>query len=138
MQAFDTFQLYAGIEYIYMSTTQPNTVATTTATLTASNAMLGLKYVFGKSGLFSISAMAAPTAQANYQVSGSPGDLWSGSAHAAKISISPELTSYLKLTVSVMYYSATYNSKNSTAGSTTVNSFSRNLLLPTVGLQFNF
>ncbi len=129
---------YLGFEYNYMSTTQPNSVATTTATLTASNVMVGMKYVFGKKELFSISLMGSPSTQATYQVTGSKADLWTGSAFASKFSIQSELSSSLKLCVSLVYYSATYISKSSSSDSTTVSSFSRSLLIPTFGLQFKF
>lgn len=138
LQASRNYPFYLGFEYIFISTTQPNTVATTTATLTSSNAMAGLKYVFGRKELFSLSLMGSPFIQANYQVTGSASDLWSGSAFASKFSIHPELSSSLKLCVSLIYYSATYTSKSNSSGSTTVSSFSRSLLIPTFGLQFKF
>ena len=138
LQASRNYPFYLGFEYIYISTTQPNTVATTTATLTSSNAMAGLKYVFGKRELFSISLLGSPFIQAIYQATGSASDLWSGSAFASKLSIHPELSSSLKLCVSLVYYSATYTSKSDSSGSTTISSFSRSLLIPTFGLQFNF
>lgn len=138
LQASRNYPFYLGFEYVFISTTQPNTVATTTATLTSSNAMAGMKYVFGKKELFSITLMGSPFIQANYQVTGSASDLWSGSAFASKLSIHPELSSSLKLCASLVYYSATYTSKSSSSGSTTVSSFSRSLLIPTFGLQFSF
>lgn len=138
LQASRNYRFYLGFEYVYISTTQPNTVAITTATLTSSNVMAGMKYVFGKKELFSITLMGSPFIQANYQVTGSASDLWSGSAFASKLSIHPELSSSLKLCVSLVYYSATYTSKSDSSGSTTVSSFSRSLLIPTFGLQFNF
>jgi hypothetical protein len=138
LQASRNHPFYLGFEYVYISTTQPNTVATTTATLTSSNAMAGMKYVLGKKELFSISIMGSPFIQANYQVTGSSSDLWSGSAFATKLSIHPELSSSLKLCVSLVYYSATYTSKSASSGSTTVSGFSRSLIIPTFGLQLNF
>ncbi len=138
VQASRSYPFYLGFEYIQISTTQPNTVDTTTATLTSSNAMAGMKYVFGRKKLFSVSLMGSPFIQANYKVTGASSDLWSGSAFASKLSIHPDLTNSLKLCVSIVYYSATYTSKSESSGSTAVNSFSRSLLIPTLGLQFNF
>lgn len=138
LQASRNYQFYLGFEYIQISTTQPNTVDTTTATLTSSNAMAGMKYVFGRKKLFSVSLMGSPFIQASYKVTGATSDLWSGAAFASKVSIHPDLTNSLKLCVSIVYYSATYTSKSESSGSTAVSSFSRSLLIPTLGLQFNF
>jgi hypothetical protein len=137
LQASPEYSLYLGFEYLYISNTQPNT-ATTTASLVSSNVMLGMKYVFGKKDFYSISLIGSPYIQANYQVTGLASDLWSGSAFASKFSLNPDLSTRVKLCVSLVYFSALYNSKSSSSGSTTINSFSRNLLMPTVGIQFNF
>jgi hypothetical protein len=138
LQAVRNYQFYLGFEYIYISTSQPNTTATNTASLISSNAMVALKYFFGRRKLFSVSVMGSPVIQANYKITGSATDLWTGSAFATKFSILPELSSSLKLSASVIYYSAIYTSKNSSGSSTTVSSFSRNLLVPTLGLQYDF
>lgn len=138
VQAGRTYPLYLGFEYIYVNSTQPNTTATNTATLISSNAMAALKYVFGRRELFSISLMGSPFIQANYQVTGSASDLWSGSAFASKFTIQPELSSSVKVCFSLIYYSASYTSKSESSGSTTVNGFTRSLLMPSLGLQLNF
>lgn len=138
LQASKSYSIYLGFEYIHISTTQPNTVELTTATLTSSNAMAGIKYIFGRKKLFSVSLMGSPFIQANYEVTDATNDLWSGSAFASKLSIHPELSGSLKLCASVIYYSTTYTSKSTSSGSTSVSSFSRSLLIPTIGLQFNF
>lgn len=138
VQAGRSYPLYLGFEYIYINSTQPNAIATNTATLISSNAMASLKYVFGRRELYSISLMGSPFIQANYQVTGSASDLWSGSAFASKLTIQPELSASIKVCFSLIYYSASYTSKSESSGSTTVNGFTRSLIMPSLGLQLNF
>jgi hypothetical protein len=138
VQAGRSYPIYLGFEYIYISTTQPNTTATNTATLTSSNVMAAAKYVFGRRELYALSIMGSPFIQANYKITGSPSDLWSGSAFAGKFTVQPELSSSVKLCFSLIYYSASYTSKSESSGSTTVNGFTRSLIMPSLGLQLNF
>jgi hypothetical protein len=138
VQASRSYPLYLGFEYIYINSTQPNAIATNTATLISSNAMASLKYVFGRRELYSISLMGSPFIQANYQVTGSASDLWSGSAFASKFTIQPEIFASIKVCFSLIYYSASYTSKSESSGSTTVNGFTRSLIMPSLGLQLNF
>jgi len=138
LQANASYPFYLGFEYVYITTTQPDAVSLATATLTSSNAMAGMKYIFGKKELFSFSIMGSPVTQANYQVTGSASDLWSGTSLASKLSIHPALSPSLKLCVSLVYYSAAYASKTASSGSTTVSSFSRSLIIPTFALQYSF
>jgi hypothetical protein len=135
---FKSKSLYLGVEYLMITTSMPNGADENTATLSASNPFAAFKLSVGKKELLAITLMGSPTVQANYNVTGGvANDLWTGVAFATKIALQPELSSNWRLEASIIYFSATYTAKSSTSTSS-ISSFGRSLIIPTLGLQVYF
>jgi hypothetical protein len=137
LQALKAYGLFLGLDYAFISSSQPVSAAAT-ATLSSSNPLLGAKYFFGKDKIASITIAGSPLVEATYSVTGATSDVWSGSAFLTKLALHPNISKSVKVSLAIVYYSATYNSKSSTSSSTTLAGFSRTLLIPTMGLQFAF
>lgn len=134
---FKTKNFYLGVEYLLVNRTQPNGADANIATLASRNPMIGFKLNLGRSQLVSTAVMYCPTMQADYTVSSVSTDLWTGTSYAAKLSLQPELSPSTRLTLSVLYYSANYNTKSSTSTSK-LSGFSHTSIIPTMGIEFYF
>ncbi|MFZ3228661.1 MAG: hypothetical protein WA160_00525 [Pseudobdellovibrio sp.] len=137
-KVFQRTKIYFGFEYVFISSSNPLTVYTS-AVLTSSNPMVGIKYVAGKNDLIAMSLAGSPLTAATYSVTGLNSEEWSGTAVMAKISLQPELSNSVRANMSIAYFSANYSTRTSVASSSSnVSSFSRNLLVPALGLSYFF
>ena len=128
---------FLSLGYIYSTSTEPFT-STTSATFISSNPYAGLSYFAGKQHTFGLGVYWIPAGQGTYSQSSSLSESWSGSGFYTKLMVQPELTKYLSLSFSLIYYSATYSSKGSTASVSDVSTFSRTYYSPMVGLKIKF
>lgn len=134
---FKTKSFFLGVEYLLITTSAPNGADENTATMTATNPMAAFKLHLSK-GLLSVTVMGSPSVQANYSVSsGVANDLWTGTSYAAKLTLHPNLSTSWKICASLMYFGASYTSKSSTSTSS-ISSFSRTLIIPTLGVEVYF
>ncbi len=90
---------------------------------------------FFQKQLYSIAGFYIPTATAAYSESGQGTENWTGSGYAGQVSVHPALNKYMAVSVSIKYISLNYINKSG-ATISTVNSFSRTSLVPSLGLQF--
>ena len=135
---FKTKSFFLGAEYMLITTSMPNGADDQTATLTANNPMMALKLNLDRNGNFSVSGMGSPSVTATYNVTGGvANDTWTGVAYAGKFSYHAEISQMWRVSTSITYFSATYSSKSSTSTSS-VSSFSRTLLIPSLGLEVYF
>ncbi len=135
---FKTKSFFLGAEYMMITTSMPNGADDQTASLVANNPMMALKLNFDRGGAFSVSVMGSPTVSATYNVTGSvANDTWTGQAFAGKFAYSAEISSSWRVATSITYFSASYTTKSSTSTST-LTSFSRTLLIPSLGLEVYF
>lgn len=111
----------------------------TEATLKTENPYMGLTYFFGKKSIYSIGAYYSPFVRAKYSESSSvEEETWSGSSFMGRVSVQPLLFNSLRMLLSLTYISSQYDEKGSSATVSDVDSFSKSVLTPMVGISYQF
>lgn len=145
--AYDAYLLYSltkegtfslSLGHLYLNSIEPVT-ATTSALLKTFNPYFGFKFGFGPKQVANLSAGYIPYSQASYTQTGTATEVWTGTGFICKLSLQPRFTERLLGVLSLNYFSGTYKTKDTKDGTvTTATNFTRSLIVPTIGLQFNF
>ena len=108
--------------------------ASSNSTLNTIAPYAGFSLFFQKQ-LYSLSGFYIPAATAAYSETGAGTENWTGSGYSGQLSLHPALNKYMAVAVTVKYVSLSYINKSGSSISS-VNSFTRTSLIPTLGLQF--
>lgn len=131
--------LFMGVGYLVINASDPAT-NTATKTLDASMFEINFGLFLDKSRSLKINAVYCPSAAATYSrtdISGS--ESWTGTAVGGKLSFAPELSTHFAMILSVNYLSMSFDAKSKTSSTvSSVNSFTRTIMYPEIGLQYFF
>lgn len=130
-------KFFLTLGYVYSSSIEPYT-SSTSANFVSSNPYGGISCFMGRDRLFGFGAYWMPAIQGSYSQTSTANEFWSGSGFYVKLMAQPEITRFLTINVSLIYYSATYTNKSGTTSVSEVNSFSRTYYSPMVGFNLKF
>ncbi|MBC7465340.1 MAG: hypothetical protein H7256_05055 [Bdellovibrio sp.] len=133
-----THRTKLAVEYVLISTSDKIT-DTSAVSMELQNFMFGLHQSFLQNDLIAISLLYSPFAVAVSNRTYSNPVTFRGASTLVKIALQPNLTNKIRLIFSMNFFSATYGSNQDSSGTGTVNpGFSKSLLIPSFGVNYDF
>jgi hypothetical protein len=127
-----------GLDYLYISSQGPSPTDDQKNAFTSMSPMASMRIAPGKRKIYSLMLSYGPIVQASFQKTGHSPDLWTGSATALKLNAQPEIYNSLYLSLSLLYFSASYTAKSQNSGSTNASGLNRTVIAPLIGLRYDF